>query len=330
MLDGHPAEARQLQEPRQFRLFIGKRVGGVQVPAAPQVRSSRGVDDLAVRHVRARAARPHPRAPVAVQRERTAAHLHEAPQSRHQERVAPLGQDDVGIVPAQPPVERLQQVRRRLSHEAALLAVHAHVEHRPVSVVRVRRIAVEAQAQDHERRHRVLRFPGRLQRRDVPDRALGRGLHGAPPHREQPALVQIHLRQRDVAVIERQAVDPRQPGDEARERQGIGNGDLNDLDLALQQVLPFRGADRDRFPDAPARRRAPEQRRGLPEGRGCAGVVQAGRPRVHEPQTGAPFREEPDGHPTRGGVDVKQVGGERVASHEADLRGRRMVLRGAR
>ena len=117
-----------------------------------------------------------------------------APQPREEERVAPLGEDDVRIVPADPPVEGLQEVRGRIAHEGARFALHGDVEGRPAPVVRVGGIAVASQMEDHQRRRGVLPLPGRLERRDPADHALRRRFDLASPEREEPMFIQVHLR----------------------------------------------------------------------------------------------------------------------------------------
>ena len=98
--------------------------------------------------------------------------------------------------------------------------------------------------------------------------------------------------------------------DEAGERHRIGDRHLNDLELTPKQVAPCRDPGRDRGPDPI------EQGLRVPEYLAVPAVVQAGRPGMHEPPPSPVVPDEPDGHPARGGIDVKQVGVEQGGPHE--------------
>ncbi len=232
VLEGQLGQAGKLEQPLQVRLAHHEGVFAVDVQAAEQGGGAVLEDDAPVGKIGPGALVVDGANGVAIQGQRAAGAPGGFHQAGQQEGVAPIGEQDVRVVPPEAPGQRGEQFAGLFLAQHLDLVAQAHLQRAAMAVVGIEGAAFEPPLHHRERRQLVPVRPGVVFDRQGAHPVLALHLEPAAGQGKNFFLVAVERGQRDVAVEELQPGRPLvHPMDHLGEL-------LQPLDPHLQHALP--------------------------------------------------------------------------------------------
>ena len=183
---------------------------------------------------------------IAIERERQAQPICHGHETRQKIGIAPVRQENVGVLSHEQLVEALNHVGI-IAFQQTLLPIYPHHKRATSAMIRVGRRTVRGQLHDCERGETIVRVPGRLQRLNRLNLAFGCEVRLAMDERKEFSVVKVALRQRHIHVKElRVGTRTDQLFREGRELRRSVNRDFQHRDRAKRAEfisLYFSGAD---------------------------------------------------------------------------------------
>ncbi len=301
-LDGQPGDARRFQGALQPVIAPEHGVALVDMAAPEEVHLFAAVDDLPVGEIGVLALDQRLPARLAVERQGEAVLPGELHQARQQPGIAPLAEDQVGVVALEEGAQVDHQRAQRLEGQAVVEALVAQAERGGGGMAGV---AIRLQVKDAQRRQLGIQLPGGIEGFDIPDQ-LALDLHAAARHGEGAAGGGVAQRELQVGIVVIQLGEGlRDLAEEARLLRGGGLHAEHGDRIGAEDIAALIASQLDRH--GLAFQPAPERAQPF---RGTGGV-EGDREGLVQAAAGAVVADQPEHQPVLAVlVEIEQPAGE--------------------